>query len=116
MPDVQAKRKIHKGNDCASCELREETSGAGIGKILYVARTKEKESHKPVSRLPRRSTRISEKRREEAVDGRKMGLRSRKTQQETKHERKTDGAGHPPGRKNRILISPRGDRAEVSTF
>lgn len=25
-----------------------------------------------------------------------MGLRSRKTQQETKHERKTDGAGHPP--------------------
>lgn len=42
MPDVQAKRKIHKGNDCASRELREETSGAGIGKILYVARTKKR--------------------------------------------------------------------------
>lgn len=96
MPDVQAKRKIHKGNNCASCKLREETSGAGIGKILYMARAKEKKPHKPVPRLPRRSTRISKKRREEAVDGRKMGLRSRKTQQETKHERKTDGAGHPP--------------------
>ena len=48
MPDVQAKRKIHKGNNCASRELREETSGAGIGKILYMARAKEKKPHKPV--------------------------------------------------------------------
>lgn len=35
-----------------------------------------------------------------------MGLRSRKTQQETKHERKTDGAGHPPVEKSHFNFAP----------
>ena len=96
-------------------ELREETSRAGIGKY-YAGTGKRKETSLSLCHDCHEEVHGYRKKKEkEAVNGRKMGLRSRKTQQETKHERKTDGRT-PPCRKNHILISPHGDRAEVSTF